>query len=270
LGKIATRIVRWLGADRVEIAFKDGFWTRRVGRDFFPDSRSFEYTYADFQTWNRQMEQYVADAKEYWLQHYVPREGDTIVDVGAGRGEDTVAFSRAVGKTGRVIAIEAHPLTFSIFQRFCLLNGLTNVTALHLALMEKPGFVRIVESSSSWMENAVVHDEKSPGAEVRAATLDEVCCQYGLKDIAFLKMNIEGAERFALPGAGSVIPCIQQIAVACHDFLAERGYAEQFRTRTYVQQFLREHGFTVVSRHDDPRDYVRDHIFGLRPQGGRT
>jgi hypothetical protein len=30
-----------------------------------------------------------------------------------------------------------------------------------------------------------------------------------------------------------------------------------------VEQFLLEHGFALTSRKDDPREYVRDHVFGL-------
>jgi hypothetical protein len=42
------------------------------------------------------------------------------------------------------------------------------------------------------------------------------------------------------------------------------GHGEHFRTRNFVEQFLAEHGFRVASREEDPRDWVRDHIFGLR------
>ncbi|MFI5096536.1 MAG: FkbM family methyltransferase [Candidatus Acidiferrales bacterium] len=212
------------------------------------------------------MDAYVSDAKDFWLQHYSPREGDVIVDVGAGRGEDTLTFSRAVGRTGRVIAIEAHPLSFAFLKSFCRLNRLANVTSLHLALMDKPGTVRIAESESSWMENAIECGEGSSGVPVQAVTFDSVCKEQGLKDIAFLKMNIEGAERYALPGMEPVLPRIRQICVACHDFRADMGHGEQFRTRAFVEQFLTAHGFRVASRWDDPRDYVRDHVFGLRPE----
>jgi hypothetical protein len=30
-----------------------------------------------------------------------------------------------------------------------------------------------------------------------------------------------------------------------------------------VEQTLLEHGFTLVSRRDDERQFVRDHVFGL-------
>ena len=109
------------------------------GNRFLPRwSPTFEYTYPNFDIWRRQAGIYVSDAREHWLRHYCAEEGDVIVEVGAGRGEDTLAFSRAVGKTGRVIAIEAHPGTYAILRRFCRLNGLSNVTPLHLAAMDKP------------------------------------------------------------------------------------------------------------------------------------
>ncbi len=264
LGKIATRFLRRISGDGVEIAYVEGMWTRRVGSDFFPDGSRFDYRYADFDSWKRQMQVYAADTREYWLQHYRPQEGDVIVDVGAGRGEDTVTFSRAVGKTGRVIAIEAHPETFVILKNFCRLNRLTNVVPMQLALMDTQGTVRIAESESSWMENAVEYGEGSSGIQVQATTLKVICEQQGVKDIAFLKLNIEGAERHALLGVEPVIRHIRQICVACHDFRTNLGHSELFRTRAFVEQFLKGHGFELASRPDDPRDYVRDHVFGLR------
>lgn len=264
LGKIATSFLRPKIGDGVEIVYFEGMWMRRAGSDFFPDGLRFDYQYTDFNTWKNQMDAYAADTKEYWLQHYRPQEGDVIVDVGAGRGEDAVTFSRAVGKTGRVIAIEAHPVNFVLLKNFCRLNHLTNVTPVQLALMDRPGTARVVESESSWLENAVEFGEGTSGVQVQAGTFKEIYEEYGLKDIAFLKMNIEGAERQAVVGLEPVIHQIRQICVACHDFRADRGEGEQFRTRRFVEQFLTAHGFTIASRPDDPRIGIRDHIFGLR------
>jgi FkbM family methyltransferase len=264
LGKIATRIVQQGGGDGVEIIYLGGLWTRRVGSDYFPDSPSFDYTYAHFHAWTQQMEAYISDARDYWLQHYTPQEGHTIVDVGAGRGEDTVAFSRAVGKTGRVIAIEAHPLSFRILKRFCELNRLTNVIPIELAAMHEPGTPSIIESRSSWTENTIDFRKQARGIKVRAATLAQVWKEQGLTKVDFLKMNIEGAERYALPGLEPVIDRVRQICVACHDFRYNRGEGQQFRTREFVESFLLSHGFRLASRPHDPRLGIRDHVYGLR------
>jgi FkbM family methyltransferase len=264
LGRMATTRLRPFVCDDFEIAYIQGMWTRRVGCDFFPDGPRFDYTYTDFDKWKRQMEISVFDTKDFWLQHYRPQEGDVVVDVGAGRGEDTLTFSRAVGEKGRVIAIEAHPVSFAILKNFCRLNRLTNVTALHLALMDKPGTARIAESESNWMENAIECGEASSGIQVKADTLETVCREERVKDIAFLKMNIEGAEREALLGMEPILSKIGQICVACHDFRYRRGHGERYRTRDFVEKFLIGHGFNLASRPDDPRASVPDHIFGLR------
>jgi FkbM family methyltransferase len=262
---MATRRIRQRLAEHdIRVAYIDGLWTRRVGPYFIPDGLKFDYLHSEFSTWKQQVEKYAKDTAEYWLRHYRPQEGDVIVDVGAGRGEDTLTFSRAVGEGGRVVAIEAHPLSFAVLENFCRLNRLSNVRAMHLALMNEPGVVRIAESESSWMENAIVVDDRLSGTQVRAYTLNEVYREQGLKKIDFLKMNIEGAERFALLGMESVMRHIDQICVACHDFRSNLGHGENFRTRAFVERFLTDHGFTLASRPDDPRDYVRDHVFGFR------
>lgn len=264
LGKLATRYARRITGDDLEIEYLHGLWTHRAGKYYFPDSETFEYLSKEFPAWKTQVNRYVADAKEYWLRHYHPKEGDVIVDVGAGRGEDTLTFSRSVGESGRVIAIEAHPLSFAILKNFCRLNGLKNVTPLHLALMDKAGDVQIVESES-WMENSIVCGEAPSGAEVPAGTLDEVCRQHGINEIAFLKMNIEGAERYAVLGMTSALRGVRQACIACHDFRFQQIHGEEFRTRAFVEEFLKGYGFMVDSHPDDPRDYVRDHLWASMP-----
>jgi FkbM family methyltransferase len=260
---LATRFARkQTGAD-AEILYQ-GLWVHRLGPYYYPDGRQFNYTSATFRHWKDLAKLYITDAEDFWLRHNPPQKGDVVIDVGAGRGESTLAFSQAVGDTGRVIAIEAHPLSFQFLEVFCSLNRLVNTMPLQLAVMDKSGMVSLVESESWWGANTIGQSNGSQGIQVRAATLDEICEAEGIKQIDFLKMNIEGAERYALLGMESVIHRVQTICVACHDFLADSGHGEQFRTRDFVEQFLTEHGFNLASRPDDHRNYVRDHVFGLR------
>jgi hypothetical protein len=46
------------------------------------------------------------EARDVFFQEYTPVEGDVVVDVGAGIGTELGLFSRLVGPTGRVYAIE--------------------------------------------------------------------------------------------------------------------------------------------------------------------
>jgi FkbM family methyltransferase len=262
LGKVATVVGRRISRTNITVEYVDGRWIRRIESCLIPGSPQFDYSYQSFCPWEQKKE-YASETWDYWLRFYRPSEGDTIIDVGAGHGEDTLTFSRVVGASGRVIAIEAHPLCFDGLKNFCRRNRLSNVQPVCLALMDKPGEVRLAESES-WAENHVAFDEDSSGITVPSGTLDDLCAQQGITDIAFLKMNIEGAERRALLGAKLTMPRIRQICVACHDFRSNQGHGEYFRTRIFVERFLSESGFVLCSRPDDPRDYVRDHVFGFR------
>lgn len=264
LGTAATVVARRVSHQDIKIAYVDACWTCRTGAQFVHYGAAFPRASENIQEWKKQTHRYASETRDHWLRFYEPKEGDTIIDVGAGHGEDTFTFSRLAGKTGRVIAIEAHPLSFKALQNFCRLNHLDNVTPIHLALMDKSGSVSIIESES-WMENRVASDgEPASSTTAPAGTLDDLCRKLGIEEVSFLKMNIEGAERFALVGAEETMPRIQHICVACHDFRANQGHGEHFRTSAFAEQSLATHGFVLYFRSDDPRDYVRDQISGLR------
>lgn len=264
LARIATYFVRRLAPGDVEITYSNGLWTHRVESHYFPDGPTFDYTYSDFRRWNNQAEYYITETRDLWLRHYTPRRGDIVIDVGAGHGENTLTFSRAVGETGRVIAIEAHPGSFRILKVFCELNQLSNVTPLEIALMDKPGTVRMVDRGRAWMQNEVQYGDAISGMQMPANTLDEICREQGIQHIDFIKMNIEGAERYAVLGMQATIARVRQICIACHDFRFDRGEGEHFRTRAFVERFLTSHGFVVISRLEDPQEDLRDIVYGLR------
>jgi FkbM family methyltransferase len=187
-----------------------------------------------------------------------------IVDIGAGRGEDVFAFANGVGPAGRVFAIEPHPVSFRVLQKFCALNRLSNVTALNYACTDKPERLQI-ETLPVWESNHVRAGEPSPTSyPVVCLPCDTLLAGHRLERLDFLKMNIEGAERVALPGCREMLRRTRFVCVAAHDFRAARGEGEQFRTLEFVSRFLRESGFEITTRADDPRYYVPYHVHGFR------
>ncbi len=264
LARLATaRARRVLARDDVEISYAGG-WQHRIGAHVFPDGPRFEYHDAAIRAWAGEVAKHRRNADDYWFRGYTPAAGDVIVDVGAGRGEDVLAFSERVGQTGRVLAIEAHPASFRLLEAFCRMNGLRNVTPINCALMDAPGSVTI-EDASDWRANTVSGAATpAAGTMVPATTLDALCREQGIGEIAFLKMNIEGAERMALRGMPAALARTRHVCVCCHDFRAERGDGDQYRTRDEVVATLTASGFLVTGRRDDPRAYVRDHVHGAR------
>ena len=93
---------------------------------------------------------------------------------------------------------------------------------------------------------------------------DEVARGEGIDGLAFLKMNIEGAEREALPGCRQTLARTRNVCVAAHDFRADRGEGEEFRTLGMVKEFLSSSGFSLRTRDEDRRYYVPYHVHGWR------
>ncbi len=244
--------------------FWDGIWIRRVGPHYFPDPGMFHVAAPNWPRWANAAEKFLKDANDYWFHVYKPGSGDLIVDIGAGRGEDVFAFSRAVGPGGRVIAIEPHPVSFRALEAFCKWNLLENVTAIQCACVEEPCDLEI-ETLPVWESNYVRSGERSPTSfPVKGVRFDALCAERGIERIIFLKMNIEGAERSALPGCRRALDRTQFACIAAHDFRANRGEGEHFRTLEFVRGFLADCGFRVSTRDDDPRYYVPYHVHGMR------
>ena len=236
----------------------------RAGKLWFPDGPRFAYDEGCWAKWSAREEKFRRDAADYWFHVYKPKYGDVIVDIGAGHGEDAFAFSEAVGPTGTVWAIEAHPGSYRLLERFCLKNGLSNVRLLNCAAMDRRGTLQI-QTLAVWESNFVYQGPAMPTSHaVEAYRFDEICTTHGIDRIDFLKMNIEGAERFALQGMPEALRRAQFVCIAAHDFRAARGEGDEFKTHEFVEKTLQNAGFLLVFRTSDPRYYVKEHIHGLR------
>ena len=239
----------------------DEMWIRRVGPHFFPDPEMFAAE-PKWERWRDQAAKHLRDADDYWFYLYKPQAGgEVIVDIGAGRGEDVFAFARIATQ---VIAIEPHPVSFRALKKFCEWNSLGNVCALNLACMDHPGELQI-ETLPVWESNYLREGPPTPTSHpVTAVRFDTLCEERGIGRIDYLKMNIEGAERFALPGCREALSRARFVTIAAHDFRADRGEGEKFRTLALVREFLRDSGFRIVTRDRDPRYYVPYHVHGER------
>lgn len=193
----------------------------------------------------------------FFLYKYVPREGHTIVDVGAGTGWETLIFSKSVGNSGRVVSIEAHPRTFRCLSKVCEKNGLKNVTLVQAAVGDQEREVQISDSNEH-EANSIIGT--GSGVNVVGTTLDSLFRSLGLSHVDFLKMNIEGAERLALPGMKEMAKKTKHVCIACHDFLADEGGPDEMRTKADVIRFLKENGFTVFLREDG---FFQNYVYGL-------
>jgi FkbM family methyltransferase len=196
---------------------------------------------------------------EHFFYEYVPASGDLVVDVGAGFGSEVLTFSRLVGTEGKVIAIEAEPRTVGCLEFTCAENSLQNVQVVHAAVTDQRGEVSITQHKD-YMSNSI-----SPGAaggvRVPALRLSELIASSSRNEVAFLKMNIEGAELSVLRELGAQLDKVRHAAICCHDFRADLEGDEYFRTLAPVRELLVNANFLIKQRAADARTGIRDTLY---------
>jgi FkbM family methyltransferase len=192
---------------------------------------------------------------------YKPKEGDIVVDIGAGLGEETVVMSDLAGKTGKVYSVEANPTVFKILKHVVELNNLTNVELLNLAISAEDGTVEIVDTDESYMTGFVGNSGNST-VPVEGLRFDSFAKRFGIDRIDLLKSNIEGAERFLVDSISKeYLPRIRNVAIACHDFRYEETKNDFFVTKEYIKKFLLDNSFEVETRNTG-RDFADDWVYG--------
>ncbi len=264
LASYASWHARRASGREVEVLY-DGVWMHRVNGIYWADAPNFAYHRLITPKWMRYADGQEQWGRDFWFHVYEPQQGDIIVDIGAGAGTDLPLFSRQVGPDGRVIAIEAHPTTFEMMERTVDRNQLANVRCFHKAIVDRPGTLAITDDERH-ISNAIDFAGQASSSStfnVEGCTLETVCAEAAVDRIDLLKMNIEGAEQYAILGMSEMLERIRNVCICCHDFRAERGDGAHFRTRKVVTEYLCDHGFKVTTRDDDARPFVRDHIHGV-------
>lgn len=132
--------------------------------------------------------------------------GSLAVDVGASVGNFTRVFAKAVGKSGRVLALEASP---TVYEELTRSTWAARVSAMNLAASSEPGWARL----SVPLDGEHAHDQLStlenrdvgPAREVmvRRARLDDLIGAG--RPVSIIKIDVEGHESDVLAGAVSTL-----------------------------------------------------------------
>ena len=129
-------------------------------------------------------------------KHVVP--GTTVVDAGAHIGSHTMTLARLVGRSGRVYAFEPQKKLYRELRQNLKLNDERNVVALRFALGDHPGIVEMSKSATG-NEGGTAIGKGGDKAELR--TIDS----FGLRNVSFMKIDVEGYEDHVLDGAAETI-----------------------------------------------------------------
>jgi FkbM family methyltransferase len=155
------------------------------------------------------------------IEHFTPKRGDIVVDIGAHIGHYTIIASKRVGANGKVVAIEASPSNFEILNRNIKLNQLANIINLNHVVYSKETKLKLYlpgEESGNTIYNTVISDRarnEDKFVEVNANTLDYLLQSKGIKQeqINWIKIDVEGAEFEVLKGAANILSNSKDIAI---------------------------------------------------------
>lgn len=154
--------------------------------------------------------------KDYWLgtyelelQHAIGqhvRPGMVVYDVGANIGYVSLMLARAAGEAGQVFAFEALPANLERLRANLALNPRLRVTALGVAVIDAARPVEFLTHASGAMGKATGSAGRKGEAygsviQVEGLSLDDFVYGQGQPLPQVVKMDIEGGEVLALPGA---------------------------------------------------------------------
>jgi FkbM family methyltransferase len=199
------------------------------------------------------------------IEHFAPKRGDIVVDIGAHIGHYTIIASKRVGANGKVVAIEASPSNFKILNRNIRLNQLTNIISLNNAVYSKETKLKLYlpgEELGHTTYNTVMSDRaknEDKFVEVSANTLDYLLQLNEITDVNWVKIDVEGAEFEVLKGASNVLSKSKDIALLLEvhglnnyrpvvEFLSSYNFKIEFE-KTYETGdkhiILRKYGSTI-------------------------
>ncbi len=129
------------------------------------------------------------------------RAGDTVVDIGANIGFDTINMAKKVGKSGRVYSIEPENENFEILKKNIGANNLKNVMAIKAAIGGRSGFFNIYKSKENYGDHKLYEDGSDGLAEwVEVKTLDSMIKEFDIKKVNLIKSDTQGYEPAVLGG----------------------------------------------------------------------
>lgn len=146
---------------------------------------------------------------EQYLEFAALKPGDVVLDLGSYSGLTSIAFSKAVGADGRVIALEPDPANHAAartnIEMHRRLNKLDNIVLMQVAVSDVAGSLDLSsEGAMGSAASAVVGSYRGRITRVESLTLANVLERNGLDRVDFIKMDIEGSEEAVLRGGADV------------------------------------------------------------------
>jgi FkbM family methyltransferase len=207
----------------------------------------------------------------YLLQNVSVGADEVALDVGANIGWYSVLLDRLSAPGARVLAFEPDPGSYRLLRLNLQANRSQHVTALNVALGERPGVALLhrYRDSNNGRHTLLEGNTSGGTVEVPVETLKEVWEreQLGGRRVALLKIDVEGFECLVLRGAGELLgrcrhvlleysPEGLELAGLRPDALIEPLRAAGLEARVFAGDELRAISFEELGRADSQKDLL--------------
>jgi len=134
-----------------------------------------------------------------FLRAHTPA-GGAFVDVGANVGTYAMVLARHVGASGKVIAIEPHPITHARLAFNRAASGFTQVSLVAAAAGASDGELTIETDGDNLGASHIVSGEPAGTIRVPSLRLQRILDDAGVGRVDALKIDVEGYEDRVLTG----------------------------------------------------------------------
>jgi FkbM family methyltransferase len=172
---------------------------------------------------------------EFFIRHL--KQGNIVIDAGANIGYYSLLSAAAVGASGYVYAIEAHPKTFSYLQKNINFNKFENIQSFHTALGNESGDIKFSNKDSDDLNQV----DSAGDILVPIIRLDDLSIPDSR--INLLKVDVEGYEKFVMQGAAKLLTRTDVILFESWD----DHYRKFDYSLTDILAYLSSYGFLFMT-----------------------
>lgn len=131
--------------------------------------------------------------------------GDTVLDIGANIGDDTLTLAKIVGPKGKIYAFEPDPENFRLLEKNVNVNKYNNVVSVESAVSNRNGKLKLYLSENNKADHRIYasHDNRK-FVEVKSVVLDTYFKNKKTK-INVVKIDVQGAEMMAFEGMAKLL-----------------------------------------------------------------
>ncbi len=196
------------------------------------------------------------------------KKDDIFIDIGANIGSYSLIASNLVGENGKVYAFEPVAGVFDSLLFNIKLNHLNNIVVIKKAILDTTGTINLFISKAEnlGMSGIFHHDNENGKIEtVETISLDEYISDSGIERIDMIKIDIEGAELFALKGMKRTIDKFKPVIlmeiseeILHKNQLKSSEIIDFMKENSYSQKRLTEKGIPVEISDDNSNSYTNN------------